>query len=415
MKLIQKTKQTYIIYSIIIFIASSVIIFFVLKNIITKKQDENLLWDKELIAQKLKYEYPLPIFEVDDFISKIPIKDTLYFKDTLIYQVIDGIEKRELYRQLTSIETLHGKTYIITTRSSLVKNQDFILVITLSVGVVILLLILTVFFVNTLVLRNAWQPFYENLEILKSFSVENNRSIHLQNSKVDEFQELNQSLIKLTNKINSDFNNLKEFTDNASHEMQTPLAIMQLKSESLMQSDNLKTDEKQQIKAIYLAAQRLSKLNKTLLLLSKIENQQFSEKEGVLLNDVINKQLEIFEDFIKSKKIIVIKKFTPNVKVSANPLLFDIVISNLISNAIKHNSKSGDLEIVTSDLFISFSNSGEPLNISSASLFERFKKDSKSSDSFGLGLAIVKKICDTYSWKINHSYIESQHNISIYF
>ncbi|MCK5676890.1 MAG: hypothetical protein KAH72_00235, partial [Flavobacteriaceae bacterium] len=82
MKLIQKTKQTYIIYSIIIFIASSIIIFFVLKNIITKKQDENLLWDKELIAQKLKYEYPLPIFEVDDFISKVPIKDTLYFKDT---------------------------------------------------------------------------------------------------------------------------------------------------------------------------------------------------------------------------------------------------------------------------------------------------------------------------------------------
>ncbi len=415
MRLIQKTKQTYIIYSIIIFIASSIIIFFVLKNIITKKQDENLLWDKELIAQKLKYEYPLPIFEVDDFISKVPIKDTLYFKDTLIYQLIDGIEKRELYRQLTSIETLHGKTYIITTRSSLVKNQDFILAITLSIGIVILLLILTVFFVNTLILRKAWQPFYENLEILKSFSVESNQSIHLQNSKIDEFQELNKSLIKLTNKINSDFNNLKEFTDNASHEMQTPLAIMQLKSESLMQSENLKTDEKQQIKAIYLAAQRLSKLNKTLLLLSKIENQQFSEKEVILLNDVINKQLEIFEDFIESKKITIIKKYTPNVKISANSLLFDIVISNLISNAIKHNSKSGNLEIVTSDLFISFSNSGEPLNISSTSLFERFKKDSKSSDSFGLGLAIVKKICDTYSWKINHSYIENQHNISIYF
>ncbi len=415
MKLIQKTKQTYIIYSIIIFIASSIIIFFVLKNIITKKQDENLLWDKELIAQKLKYEYPLPIFEVDDFISKIPIKDTLYFKDTLIYQLIDGIEKRELYRQLTSIETLHGKTYVITTRSSLVKNQDFILAITLSIGIVILLLILTVFFVNTLILRNAWQPFYENLEILKSFSVENNQPIHLQNSKIDEFQELNQSLIKLTNKINSDFNNLKEFTDNASHEMQTPLAIMQLKSESLMQSENLKTDDKHQIKAIYLAAQRLSKLNKTLLLLSKIENQQFSEKELILINDVIDKQLEIFEDFIESKKITVIKNFTSNVKVSANPLLFDIVISNLISNAIKHNLKSGNLEIATSDLFISFSNSGEPLNISSTSLFERFKKDSKSSDSFGLGLAIVKKICDTYNWKINHSFIENQHNISIYF
>jgi len=415
MRLFQKTRRTYVVYSILIFIISSTIIYFTLTRIITKKQGERLSFYKELIAKKIKYEYPLPIFEVDDYISKTPIKDTLYFKDTMFINIVNGVEKREMYRELTSIETLHGKTYEITVRDSLVKNQELILIITLSVGIVILLLIVTVYFVNTILMQNAWLPFYENLEILKNFSVENNQPIHLQKSQIDEFQELNQSLTKLTDKINSDFNNLKEFTENASHEMQTPLAIMQTKSETLMQSENLDQDQKQQIKSIYLAVQRLSKLNKTLLLLSKIENQQFKEKETLLINNITIKHLEIFEDFIDNKKIIVNKNFALNSKIEANPLLFDMIISNLISNAIKHNIMKGNIDIITTDLFISFSNAGKPIQLSSNSLFERFKKDSNASNSFGLGLAIVKKVCDTYNWKINHSYIENQHNITIYF
>jgi len=415
MKLIENAKRTYILSSIFIFVVSSVVIYFTLKNILSKRQDEKLLWDKESIARKLKYDYPLPIFEVDDYESTVPVKDTLYFKDTLIHQMVNEVAKFELYRQLTSIETLHGKTYKIITRSSNVRNDDFFLVIALSVGVVILLLIVTVFFVNTVIVGNAWKPFYENLEILKNFSVEDDHAIALQDSGVDEFKELNTSLIKLTNKIKSDFKNLKEFTENASHEMQTPLAIIQSKSEILMQSENLKRNQKQQIKSIYSATQRLSKLNKTLLLLSKIENRQYGEKEDVSINDTIEKHLEIFEDFIENKKITVAKNYTLNVSIFTNPMLFDMVISNLVSNSIKHNFKNGNIEIITTDHFFSFSNSGEPINIASKSIFERFKKESKSSDSFGLGLAIVKKVCDTNNWQINHSFIDNQHVISIYF
>lgn len=415
MKLIENAKRTYIIYSIIIFMVSSVIIYFTLKNIITERQDEKLLWDKEIIAKKIKYDNPLPIFEVDDYVFKVPPKDTLYFKDTLIHQIVNEVDKFELYRQLTSIETLHGKTYKIITRSSNVRNDDFFIGIALTIGIVVFLLMVTVFFVNTTILGNVWRPFYENLEILKNFSVADEKAIALLDTDVDEFKELNSSLVKLTNKIKSDFTNLKEFTENASHEMQTPLAIMQSKSEILMQSTNLDRDQKQQIKSIYSATQRLSKLNKTLLLLSKIENQQFGGKEEILINDNIDKHLEIFEDFIDNKNIKISKNYTSNVKLSANPMLFDMVISNLISNSIKHNIKNGNIDIITTDFFFSFSNSGEPISIASKSIFERFKKDSKSSDSFGLGLAIVKKVCDTNNWQINHSFVENQHVISIYF
>lgn len=415
MKLFEKTRKTYFLYSIIIFIISSTVIYFTLKRVVTKKQDENLLWDQKIIARKIKYDNPLPIFEVEDFPSKASVKDTLYFKDTLIYQVIDNVEKYELYRQLTSVENLQGTTYRIITRSSVVRNQDFILVITLSVGIVVLLLIITVYFVNTIIMRSVWLPFYENLEIVKNFSVETNKPIHLHESNIDEFQELNTSLSKLTDKINSDFNNLKEFTENASHEMQTPLAIMHSKSEVLLQSENLTSEQASQIRVIYQSVQRLSKLNKTLLLLSKIENKQFKDLEPIKVNEVIEKNLEIFEDFIENKNLTVHEKSTLEVEINANPMLFEMVISNLISNAIKHNKEDGVIEILTTNLFISISNSGEPSKLASSSLFERFKKDSNAANSFGLGLAIVKKICDNYNWKITHSYVEDQHNVSIYF
>lgn len=414
MKLFEKTRNTYFIYAVIIFIISSSVIYFTLKHIVTKKQDEKLLWDKELIAKKIKYENPLPIFDVEDYF-KNPPKDTLYFKDTLMYHVVNNKEKYELYRQLTSVETLQGKTYRIITRSSLVRNQDAILGITISVGIVVLLLIIAVYFVNTTIMQKVWGPFYNNLEILKTFSVEANRPLEFQSSDIEEFQELNNSLSKLTNKINSDFNNLKEFTENASHEMQTPLAIMQTKSEILLQSENLNKNQVSQIRAIYQSVQRLSKLNKTLLLLSKIENRQFSDLETIHINEVIEKHLEIFDDFIDDKNLLVEMKSTMEVEIQANPLLFDMVISNLISNAIKHNNEGGQILIQTTDLFISVSNSGEAPKMTSTSLFERFKKESTASNSFGLGLAIVKKICDNYNWNITHSYVEDQHNISIYF
>ncbi|MFD1314157.1 sensor histidine kinase [Namhaeicola litoreus] len=415
MKLLNKTRRTYFIYSAIIFVLSSTTIFFVLKRVMAQRQDEKLLWDKELIAQRLKYDYPLPILEVDDYELDYPVRDTLYFKDTMLYQIIGGVENYELYRQLTSIETLQGKTYKIVTRSSQVKNHEFILAITISVAVVVFLLILSAYILNTYVAKKFWNPFYKNLDKLKNYSFENAEPIALEESQIDEFKELNHSLYKLTDKLSTDFQNLKEFTENASHEMQTPLAIIQSKLEYLMQSENLNIEDKQTISTVFSASKRLSKLNKTLLMLSKIENQQYSQKKEILVNEIVNQQLEIFEDFILSKDLTISKNLTLDAKVNANPLLLDMVVSNLISNAIKHNQEGGSIEIHTNEVYLSVANTGKPTKTSSDMLFDRFKKESTSSDSFGLGLAIVKKICDVHEWKINHHYSEGLHHFTIYF
>ncbi len=420
MKLIQKTSRTYLLLSVIIFILSGVMLFFVLTSVMNNRLDNKLLYSKEVIAKKIKYDYPLTIFEVEELTeaeNRKFVNDTIIYKDTLIFhgvEDVEGAEEYEKYRQLTAYETLQGQRYKIITRNSLVRNQDFISIITMSTIIIILLLLTGLLILNTQIAKKIWKPFYLNLDRLKNFSIQDQNPIELEVSDVDEFKELNSSIKSLTQKLQSDFNNLKEFSENASHEMQTPLAIMQSKIELLLQSTSLTKEQSVQLQSIYQAGQRLSKLNKTLLLLAKVENQQFSIKEEISLKTLIEKQLENYEDFILNKNLKVDTELSDS-SITTNTVLADTLISNLLSNAIKHNIQNGTISITYIRDILIFSNTGDSLEQDPETLFNRFKKASTSKDSLGLGLAIVKKICEVNNWQISYSNEEKIHQISILF
>jgi signal transduction histidine kinase len=380
--------------------------------------DKKLLYNKEVIAKKLKYDYPLTLFEVQELTSaenRVYPRDTMIYKDTLIFHAIaglEGAEEYEKYRQLTAYETLQGERLKIITRNSLVRNQDFIGIITLSTVIIILLLLTGLWILNTQIAKNIWKPFYKNLDRLKNFSIQDQEPINLEPTSIEEFKELNNSLRNLTQKLQSDFNNLKEFSENASHEMQTPLSIMQSKVELLLQSTGLKKEQIKQLQSIYQAGQRLSKLNKTLLLLAKVENQQFSKKEEISLKTIIDRQLENYEDFSHNKNLKVTTDLS-NQTLTANAILAETLITNLLSNAIRHNIQDGSIEIIYNGKVLLFINTGHPLSEDPEKLFNRFKKMSVSKDSIGLGLAIVKKICEVNLWKIHYSYENDLHKILV--
>jgi len=421
MQLNEKIGRTYLILSIIIFVLSGVILYFVLTNVMNNRLDEKLLYHKALVEKIIKYDYNFPLFEEPEELTesenRVFPRDTMIYKDTLIFNGIADIEGSEefvKYRQLTSYQTVRGKRYKIITRNSLVRNQDFISIITLSTIIIILLLLTGLWVLNIQIVKNIWKPFYQNLDKLKSFSIQDENPIELEPSNIEEFIELNDSIKSLTSKLRSDFNNLKEFSENASHEMQTPLAIMQSKVELLLQSSKLTKDQINLLQSIYQAGQKLSKLNKTLLLLAKVENQQFSVKEDVSLKSLIEKQLEHYEDFIINKNIQVNTDLADNM-IRTNTLLAEILISNLISNSIKHNIQNGNINITYFRDILIFSNSGNELKQDPENLFNRFKKASTLKDSLGLGLAIVKKICEANGWQISYSYQENVHQISVLF
>ena len=414
MRLLYKTSKLYLLFSIILFLIASIILYFILTAIINKEINEKLCINAERISEQIAQDqtipYLYPIIEVKEFSN--PIENVLTIKDTLIY---DPIEKEvESFREISSIKNINGKKYKITVRYSLIEADNILYAIGLSIGIVFIILLLGLFRLNMRISQKIWQPFYHNLEILKNFSLREENPISLKSSDITEFEELNSSVKKLTEKIRSDYHSLKEFTENASHEIQTPLAIIQSKLELLMQIPELSEEQARHIQSVYTTSQRLSKLNQTLLLLAKIENRQFPERKLVNLAELIEKQLGHYSDFIKEKGIIV-EKHLGDIIVTTNPVLAETLISNLLNNAIRHNIEQGQIKIELRDETFTIANTGKPLSVPPEKLFERFHKANQSSESLGLGLSLVKQICITNKWEIRYRSEDERHIIQIQF
>jgi signal transduction histidine kinase len=239
-------------------------------------------------------------------------------------------------------------------------------------------------------------------------------AIHFEETDIKEFNDLNNSLNQMAGKIHTDYVSMKEFTENAAHEMQTPLAIAQSKLELLMQDGNLKEEQIDSIIQATEALSRLSKLNQSLLLLAKIENNQYETNEVISLKGVNQKYLKLFDELIKDKQLIVETDFAGDFSLNLHPLLADSLISNLIGNAIKYNFTGGKILISIKDNTYQILNTSTLPPIAPAQIFQRFNKvKSNVENSNGLGLAIVKKICDTYNLAIFYEGENNQHRFTI--
>jgi signal transduction histidine kinase len=237
----------------------------------------------------------------------------------------------------------------------------------------------------------------------------------LQDSDVKEFADLNRVLRAMTERIKNDYLNLKEYTENASHEIQTPLAIINSKLELLLQSGEMNEKQYKALADAYEASIRLSKYNSTLILLAKIENKQFPESKMVSPELILNTLLENLDDLIRSKKLVVVKQITPDMTVQMNPYLAEMLIVNLVKNAVRHNVKGGKLLLEVGETFLQISNTGPDLPLDNNLLFKRFYKSSSSPESLGLGLAIVQKICSLYGFEVSYSFWDQMHCLKICF
>ncbi|MCX6296582.1 MAG: HAMP domain-containing sensor histidine kinase [Bacteroidetes bacterium] len=337
-------------------------------------------------------------------------KSNLNFSDTMIY---DRLEEEVLpYRVLKAIVSDGNSNFELTIRKSSIESDDLIESIIYPVLFLFLLLLTGFFIINWYVSKKLWRPFYQTLEQLERYKL-NENSNSFSNTPITEFSELNKTLNTMIDKIQSDFISQKQFIENASHEIQTPLAIIKAKIELLIQSKNLNESDMQLIQSIYNASNKLSSLNKALLLLSKIENNQFTNSETIEIEPLIEKTLGHFEDMVLLKNISIEKKYLSPVSLSMDPVLADILISNLIQNAIRHNITNGSIIIKLSDNCISISNTSKSSVSNTDELFQRFKKNEGSAESIGLGLAIIKEICENYKIRLNYSCSNSIHTLQL--
>ena len=239
--------------------------------------------------------------------------------------------------------------------------------------------------------------------------------VQLQHTSTKEFAELNKTVQMMTDKAKQDYESLKNFTDNASHEMQTPLAIINSKLDVLIQDESLSEFQMRQLQGVYDALDRLSNLNQSLLLLTKIENSQFNEQENISLDDLVREKLIQFEELSAAKKLVITTDIQ-QVNISGNKKLNDILIGNLLNNAIRYNVTGGSIAVKLTDEALLISNSSFLPALDSDQVFQRFYRHADTrQDGNGLGLSIVKQICAMAGYNISYSYFNNLHQFKIAF
>lgn len=335
------------------------------------------------------------------------------YADTLIFEKTD--QEFDEYRKLTSTFEFNGNLYKLEIVKAHLETEEIISTIVLSLALTFLLMLAVFYFTTRYFSAKLWEPFHDTLDKLKVFEIEKSSKLTLSDSSVEEFNVLNKSILELTERTQNAFLNQKQFTENASHEMQTPLAVIQSQLEMWIGDPALTEMQSEKITMLLDAIQRLSKLNKTLLLLAKIDNRQFPDGENNDLKLLVEKILSYFEGHQENLQIDVSLSLNEGVSIEANTTLLDVLLTNLIKNAFLHTSKEGIIHIRTSNSSFEIRNSPGGVALSTDKLFQRFSKQSANKDSWGLGLAIAKKICDVNGWVLEYRFQDTEHVFTVQF
>lgn len=393
---------------------SGIAIYFILSLVINNQIDEQLAANLQHVETRLAAN-PQPIF-FEPFTEISITKETTLettFSDTLIYNEFE--KEYEEFRQIQSVANIDGKHFSITIRKSKIESEDLLETLALVTVVAMLLLTATLIFVNRKVAKSVWMPFYNNLEIIEQFSVNDQNPVLMEKTGIKEFEKLNLVITQLTNKVIADYQNLKQFTEDASHELQTPLAIISSQIEALLNMPELQRIHAEELNKIYTSVQRLAKLNKSIVLLSKIENNQFSLDEKTNITKVLSDKLEEFSELIHLKKLTLETSLKNEIIIPIPTALAEILVNNLLSNSINHNTREGKIKIEMKNNQLLICNTGQKEISDPEKIFNRFYKVDTSSNSVGLGLAIVKKICDLQHYNITYGYTNSYHCFTVQF
>jgi signal transduction histidine kinase len=327
-------------------------------------------------------------------------------------------EQRKLlpFAILTKQVSWNNKIYQVSGYVSSTEISHLIIKVFITEAIILLVLLLSIIFLNRMSSGLLWKPFFITMKKVKEYDINRSRSVDLADETgTTEFNDLNKAISILIGNINASFDHQKQFVENASHEMQTPLAIIRSRVELLTNQPALTENVATILGDITDANNRLTQLNRTLLLLAKIENNQFPETEDVNISLMVDDIIEMFRNlYEKDFPIVTIKKEEPLI-IKANPSLVEILLSNIIKNAVIHNTAQGQIKVTIENMQLLVENTGPPLQGAPEEMFERFKKGSDKTKTTGLGLALVKQICYLYGYQVLYQYSNRCHKIKVDF
>lgn len=417
-KLLHKTTRSFLLFAVIILLISAPLFYYICQRLYVYETDEVLHFHKGAFVKEIEKDFSEnEINAWNKYNHNVTIvPDTGVTKDSIVGKMLfDSIaQEREPFRILYAPVLIDGKKYTYIEQINLVEMEGMVFSVAGMFLFIIAMMLIGIIWINKSTNTKIWKPFYNTLGQIEDFEIDKSKTPHFLYTDVDEFDRLNKGLERLIEKNTAIYKNQREFVENAAHELQTPLAVFQTKIDSLSQL-NLNKEQSDLVTSLNLGVARLTRLNKNLLLLSKIDNESYLEKSTIVINDYIKKHLDFFTEQANAKNVTIITEFNTALSIQGNSSLTEVLLNNLFLNAIRHNVKNGTIVITTLENELIFRNTGQKTPLAADKLFNRFSKSDPSSSGNGLGLAIIKKIAELNHWKINYTFNNEMHCFSIKF
>lgn len=417
-KLLLKTTNSFLIYAIVILLIAAPVFYYTCQWLYIYETDEVLLFHKGAFVQESHNNYKASdIAAWNKYNHNVTIvPDMGVTKDSIVGEMVFEAmaNEKEPFRILYAPVEINGKKYTYIEKRNLVEMEGMVISVAFMFLFIIIILLIGIIWISKKSAAQIWKPFYNTLSQIEEFEIDKNNSPQFIATDIDEFDRLNKSLERLIEKNTVIYKSQREFVENAAHELQTPLALFQTKIDTLQQLD-LTREQSALIGSLNKDVSRLNRLNKNLLLLSKIDNEIYLEQETIILNEYIDKNLDFFIEQAQAKNVKINTHFKNIIRTNGNTALTEVLLNNLFLNAIRHNIKNGVIDIIIENNSLKFINTGQETPLGAQSIFNRFSKVNPSSQGNGLGLAIIKKICEINDWDIRYSFTENLHIFEVIF
>ncbi len=324
------------------------------------------------------------------------------YYDQMIY--IQSKMETEPARILKTIFKDSGnKYYELTVSIPTIEKTDLQETILKWIVILYLILLIVIIIITLWILHRSFKPLYTMLNWLNNFSVEKKEmAIPGINTNISEFRKLNEAIVSSARRNIETYEQQKSFISHASHELQTPLSVCLNRLEMLLEDSQLTEKQLEEILKTKHSIEHIIKLNKTLLLLTKIENNQFPDKKEIVINEIIKKLVEDYSEVYENRQISMSLNENAVLKFNMNEMLAFVLFGNLLKNAYFHNHNNGSIRISISNKSISISNTGTTGN-------------SKKEGSSGIGLMLCKSICKLYGINSQYTYVQNKHVFTLSF
>lgn len=420
MKLIYKVTLRLALVILPILLLWATVFYFSMVNEINDETDDSLEDYAEMIALRVVNgdELPSPgdgsnnTYSVEILPATEEYKPSKQYEDRAVY--IPQKRETEPARVLTKIFLDDdGSAYRLTVSTPTFERDDILAAVLIHLVVLYAVLLCTILLVTTLVFNYSMRPLYSLLKWLDRYRPGKGISGFPDEESVLEFRKLTSAARETIERAENHLERQKQFIGNASHELQTPLAVIGTRIEWMMDNTQLTEEQFAELSKIRQSVNRLTRLNRTLLLLSKIDSGHFLDKKPVDVVAIIEGELDIYREVYAARELQCNVKVPQSFVVQMDEMLATTMVTNLIKNAFLHSPDGGTIDISVSGGVLTVANSGDEA-LDAARLFDRFYTSGKSG-STGLGLALVKSIAGYYNYALKYSYNNGKHCFEVRF